>query len=331
MIRNLEELRDEVNHLRESGVQRGRDTGFKCLDELYSVKEGSFSIFLGAPTHGKSEVIFELILNQSIKFGDKGLILSPETGKPAQIVMELLHKYIGKSAYSTNPYHCTELEYNTAFNWVNYHFVIADDEKSSYSFDELISQIDKYERDHKCVFKNFMAEPWNELNHKIALQQNSGRQDLAIEDELTQLRRYCDRTLKHAFLSFHPSFQSLVKDQQSGLSYYEMPKAREAAGGQATLRKAFSWINIWRPPVGVIDPTTGVPYADNEVFLQVEKSKPKGIGKKGLCRLYWDWKKNRYYENVDGRASYAFEHEKSTPVYHQTSILPSKEFEKAPF
>lgn len=326
MIRSIEDLKNEVDELRQTGVQRGDDTGFKCLDELYSVKEGSYSIFLGSPTHGKSEVIFEIMMTQALKYGHKGIILSPETGNPSQIVMELIHKYVRKSAYTTNGYSCTDLEYNSAYNWVAYNFAIADDEKTSYSFKELTDEVLKFETAKRCKFRNVMAEPWNELNHKIAFSENSGRQDLAIEDELTQLRRFCDKYKKHAFLSFHPSFQTLVKDQQTGISYYEMPKAREAAGGQATLRKAFSWLNIWRPPVGVIDPTTGIPYRDNEVLIQVEKSKPKGVGKKGLCRLYFDWKRNRYYEDIDGLASFAFDHEKKIPVYHQSALIPNAGF-----
>lgn len=328
MIYSINDIKTSIDSLRDKGVQRGDNTGFSCLDELYSVKPGTYSIFLGAPTHGKSEIIFEVLLNQAIHYGKKAIILSPETGNSMEITLELIHKYSGKSAYKSNPFSLTDSEYEKAFNWVAYNFSIADDEEKSYSFKELTDEITIYEKRNGIKYQNIMAEPWNELNHKLALNDNSGRQDLAIEDELTQLRRYCKKEDKHAFLSFHPSFQTLVKDPRSGISYYEMPKAREAAGGQATLRKAFSWINIWRPPVGLIDPETSMPFQDNEVIIQVEKSKPKGVGKKGMCRLFFDWRKNRYYEQVDGANKFAFDHTKNhnihTPI--DISIKPSSLF-----
>jgi len=307
MIKSISTIRESVQSLRDDGVQRGDSTGFSCLDELYSIKSGTYTIVLGAPTHGKSEIIFELLINQALNFDKKSIILSPETGNTEEITMELIHKYLKQSAYRSNPYPCGDKEFYNALNWVDHYFAIADDEDKSYSFPQLMEEIGKFEKDKKCKFDNVMAEPWNELNHKLALNDNSGRQDLAIEEELTLLRRYCKKENKHAFLSFHPSFQTLVKDPVTKINFYEMPKAREAAGGQATLRKAFSWINIWRPPIGMLN-GEGMPYGDNEVVVQVEKSKPKGIGKKGICTIYFDWQKNRYYELINGEKKYAFEH-----------------------
>lgn len=325
MIKRISDLRLSIEKLRETGIQRGDDTGFKCFDELYSVKKGTFTIILGAPTHGKSEIIFEILLNQAEKFGKKSIILSPETGNAEEITMELIHKHLRKSAYKTNMHSCDDKDFYAALNWVDHHFVIADDDEKSYSFDDLSKQILKFEKDNDVKFDIVMAEPWNELDHKLSLAENSGRQDLSIEDELSYLRRFCKKEEKHTFLSFHPSYQELVKGKDGLDSFYAMPKAREAAGGQATLRKAFSWINIWRPPVGMLD-KEGIPYAENELLVQIEKSKPKGVGKRGMCNLFFDWKSNRYYEFFDGNKSYAFDHEKLKEKT-ETAMQPSKSFE----
>jgi hypothetical protein len=93
---------------------------------------------------------------------------------------------------------------------------------------------------------------------------------------------------------------------KSGLRYYPMPIAREAAGGQALFRKAMTWINLWRPPSGMLD-DNGMPLEDNVTIIDIEKAKPKGVGKKGQTKLYLDWKRNRFYEFPK---LYAFDHEK---------------------
>ena len=326
MIKSISDIRQSVEALRDQGSQRGDNTGFSCLDSLYSIKPGTFTIVQGAPTHGKSELIFEFLISQAEHFNKKSIILSPESGSAEDITMELIHKFLKKSAYKSNPYACDDREFHKGLNWVEYYFSIADDEEKSYSFVELADEIAEYEKTHKTRYDFVMAEPWNELNHKMALNDNSGRQDLAIEDELTFLRRYCKNEKKHVFLSFHPSFQTLIQDPVSKKRYYEMPRAREAAGGQATLRKAFSWINIWRPPVGVCD-EHGMPYEENQLLVQIEKSKPKGIGAKGQTTLFFDWKQNRYYEHFNGQNSYAFEHENAVVIDSPSAaITPSELF-----
>jgi hypothetical protein len=46
--------------------------------------------------------------------------------------------------------------------------------------------------------------------------------------------------------------------------------------------------------------------------VNIEKAKPKGVSTRGTTRLFFDWKKNRYYEEGDFKDLYAFEHEKQT-------------------
>jgi hypothetical protein len=40
----------------------------------------------------------------------------------------------------------------------------------------------------------------------------------------------------------------------------------------------------------------GQPYDDNIVLIKIEKAKPKGVAMKGEIKLYFDWRKNRYYQ-----------------------------------
>jgi hypothetical protein len=68
------------------------------------------------------------------------------------------------------------------------------------------------------------------------------------------------------------------------------------------------WINIWRPPIFLRQ--DGVAYKDNEVIVNIEKAKPKGSANRGTTSLFFDWKRNRYYEEIEGKQRFAFEHEK---------------------
>jgi hypothetical protein len=73
-----------------------------------------------------------------------------------------------------------------------------------------------------------------------------------------------------------------------------MPTARDFAGGQVWFRKGLTVLIPWRPPAGLVD-SNGNVYEENEVHLKVAKSKPKGVSKNGIYKMYLDVSKYQYY------------------------------------
>lgn len=280
--------------MRDNGHPRGDNTGFECLDRLYSIKQGTYTFILAPPHHGKSEFAFELAFNQATKYGKKTMVYSPETGSVEDIYAEFIHKYTGRPIYKSMGEHVQDKEYYQAINWIDANFSILDSDEKAYGFKDIVSLV----TDEKII----LTDPYNELKHDMS--EFGTRQDLYIEDLCGDIRRFCKKNKKHWMLTLHPSHQQIQTVGE--LRFYPMPMAREAAGGQALLRKAMTWINMWRPPDGLND-AYGRPYADNQVLINVEKAKPKGVATKGDTSLFFDWKRNRFYE--DGNL-YAFEHEK---------------------
>jgi hypothetical protein len=324
MIKKLSDVRDEIDAIVARKDQRGELTGFQGLDKIYTVKQGSFTCFLAAPGHGKSELIFEICINQSLKYGKRHLIYSPETGSVAEIMLELAHKYLQKPVVNTSyfDYAASHKDVAAALDWVNHHFIIEDGDENANSFQQLTEDLLKEEKDSKIPIHTLMAEPYNELLHDM--QGYGTRQDLYIEGFMSDVRRFSKKNNKHVFLSFHPGVQSMVTTKDKKYSYYPMPKAREAAGGQAALRKAMTWINLWRPPVNLKN-EKGEHYKENEVIVVVEKAKPKGVSFRGQTSLFFDFKKNRYYEEIARDNYYAFQHEK-IPAQVTTSYQAGDEF-----
>ena len=317
MIKRISDISESLDNFREAAVQRGDQVGFRALDALYSLKQGTYTIILAPPGHGKTEFALELAFNQAMKYGKRCLLNTPETGNVEEIAAELIHKYTGKSIYKTNNFHCDDAEYQAGKNWVDHHFLILDTEQKAYSFEEMFTLADQWENEPEQKNNGdkihlMVGDPWNELYHDMS--QYGTRQDLYIEDTMGMVRRKLSASKRHLILCLHPASQQIAtykpEDGGAPIRYYPMPTAREAAGGQALLRKAFCWINIWRPPVGYPNEVTLRPFQDNEVVIQIEKAKPKGVATKGTTSLFFDWKRNRYYEEFGGRNFYAFDHEK---------------------
>ena len=318
MIRKFANIEQSLIEMRETGHPRGENTGFKCLDELYSIKQGSYTFILAPPHHGKSEFAFELAFNQAIKYGKKSLVYSPETGSTEDIYAEFVHKYTGKPFYKSIPGSVEDKEFYQAINYIDEMFSIVDSDEQSYSFQDLTNLCTNE--------KLIVTDPYNELKHDMS--QYGTRQDLYIEDLCGEIRRYCKKYKKHWILTLHPANQLTMTDK-SGFRYFPMPMAREAAGGQALFRKAMTWINLWRPPTELMD-DDGHPYKENQTIVKIEKAKPKGVAVRGTTNLYFDWKRNRFYEHGEYRDLYAFEHE-SAKVNIREPLVEPKFNEEAPF
>ena len=317
MIKTFSDIQVDLEGLRNNGIVRGNDTGFACLDKLYSIKQGSYTIILGAPTHGKSELIMEMCLNQAIQYGKITLLCTPETGNVAEIFAELIHKYTGKSVYKSHFNHLEDKEFYPAADWINHHFLIVDSDERSNSIPELFEYCLKWQKENNQRIDLIVAEPYNEIRHDM--EKYGTRQDLYIEDLMGQVRLFCKKHNKHFFLSVHPSSQQAIS--KGGVTYYPIPLPREAAGGQALYRKAMTWITIWRPAKGLTD-SSGWEYKENEVVVSIDKAKPKGVSTKGTCSLFFEWRKNRYYEDINGDESYAWDHLNNKTVLQINSGLP---------
>jgi len=302
-IKNIMDFLPEIEKLRTEGLTRGFNTGFKCLDELYSIKLGSYTTVLAEPGHGKSEFILECCINQAIKFGHVSLIYSPETGNTEQIVAELIYKYTGKSMLISDYNPIDDTEFYIALEWLNQYFVLPQDSKG-YSIEDLFKYADDWQKENQRKVHIIVGEPYNELEHDM--RKFGTRQDLYIEWLYSWFRRECRLSNRHFFLSIHPTSQQAITEK--GFTYYPKPLPRQAAGGQAAFRKSMTWITLWRPHPSLSD-NSGWQYKENETHVYIDKAKPKGVSFKGMCKLFFDWKRNRYYEVIDGVNKYGFEHE----------------------
>jgi hypothetical protein len=304
MIKNLLQMESEILAFHKSGIQRGEYVGFESLDALYTKKKGSMTFILASPHSGKTEFNLELLLNLSIKHNERHVIFSPETGDYKDLAKELISKYVRKPFFDNDVNGCTEADIYNAIGFLNDKFFIVDNDENSFSFDDIINQTKILETENRIKIDNILFDPYNEVKHNMS--EFGSRQDLYIEDAVGKLRRYAKKENKHIFICMHPQDQQPITE--NGVTYYPPPHPRQSAGGQSFFRKAMVFIILWRPPVGFND-KDGQPYKENETHVIIAKAKPKGSAKLGMCKLFWDWKKNRFYEIIDGVVYFGLEYE----------------------
>lgn len=310
-LKRIKNFTDDVLKHHKTGTQRGATTGFKCLDEHLSFKLGYSTYILGFAAAGKTELHFEMLFNLSQKYGWKHGLLSAEIGETRDVIAELVKKYTRKPFFESDRYHVSEKEIYQAINYLDEHFFIAESE-NDWSINTIYDYFQLVEKENGIKLNTTSIDPWNDLEEN--LMDFGGREDKYLTFALKYSRQVASRNNWHNFIVTHArDMPPLAMKSISGADIYNtaVPTLQSFAGGQVWGRRAMNVLGLWRPKRGTVNAETGMPFADNEVRLLILKSKPKGSGQEGICSVYWDWKSNRYYEKLDGKDMYAFEHENS--------------------
>jgi len=299
MYKKLTNVHSELANLREKGLQKGAEVGWGWHLFPYTVKLGSTTYIGAAPTSGKTEFWFEILINLSCLHGWKHIIFSPETGDPQEIFAELCHKLIGKPYYGFDKMSDADKTYAEMF--IDEHFVIIDPQDEDLTIEMFYKKVDEIENELGISFQTTTIDPWNELTEKY-LPEDLGREDKYLSRILGFVRKNARKTNRHNCVITHVRDQTIIN--QNGMTYYPMPHARELAGGQVWYRKGMSMIILWRPPKGVAD-ANGRVYLNNELVVKIAKTKPKGTSKNGEYLLTYDYEKGRYYIDYQSKQVYS--------------------------
>jgi hypothetical protein len=300
-----DKTQDLNNHFK-TGFVKGESTGWPNLSEHLTVKKGYPIFVAGAPHSGKTEFILELMLSLSIHKGYKWFVYTGEAGSLEELIGELCYKIIGKP-YGNKVIHgqkisMSEAEKTYAEMVISEHFWFLDteDTKSTikdFTVDQFYALVDEVENSEGIKFDGTLIDPWNDVINET--NEYGGREDLWLADALKVCRRDAKAKKRLNIVINHISDLKPLFDKETNRRYYPAALPSEWAGGRTWWRRAFLMLLIYRPPVFMTDPDNGIPYADNETHVIIQKAKPKGIAKLGRCKLYWDWKTNRYYEEPE--------------------------------
>ena len=301
MYKLLDNVKSDLDILRDKGIQRGMEVGWDFDKLPFTVMLGNTTYIGAAPASGKTEIWFEFLINLSCKYEWNHIIYSPETGNATEIYAELCHKFIGKSYVKNKGYEMDLKEQIKAEHFISKHFVVIDPVDEELTIDVFYSLCDKIEFDLNKKFHTTMIDPWNELTEKL-IPEDLGREDKYLSRILGIVRKNARKTGRHNCVITHVRDQSpIIKD---GKTFFPMPTARDFAGGQTWFRKGMNMLMIWRPPYGLLD-ETGRMYEDNEVHIHIAKVKPKGTAKRGTFKLFLDTQRYQYYMIENDNRVYA--------------------------
>ena len=299
------EIQPELDELEKTGIQRGAWIGFDSLRNLYSIKLGATTYLMGVPFSGKTEILFEILINLSEFHGWKHCIYSPETGKKEEILSEIIHKYIQKPVYGKNK--MSDQERYVGLAWAQEHFRIIDDPDGKLKLDAFYDFVNEYEYKNNIKFQTTSIDPFNEL-----MRDDGEKIEDFLNTRLSMVRRDAVKHNRHNFIVTHSRDIQAVIDPETKRRYFPAPLAHDFAGGQTWFRKGMGIVIAWRPPEFLRN-ENGENYKPNEVHIAVHKYKPKGTGSRGFTPLFYDSFQGRYYER-NNYANNIFAHKETEKI-----------------
>lgn len=317
---DYQRIEGELFELRETGYPKGQYPGFDSLYEITSYKKGYPVYIAGAPHAGKTQFLIETLVTKSELYGEKHILYLGESGSLAEQYGEIIHTYAKKpfmkhkSKGVKNEYAMTDQEYYDSLEWVKKHFYLIED-FDPFDLWGFYAQVEKIERNEKVIFETTSIDPFMHLEIP---EKFNNRDDKHLKDALKHCNDNSKKNNRVNFLVNHIADLPYMTDKDTGRRYYPMAMPNEWAGGRMWHRFAYTMLLVYRCPEGITD-HNGEPYPANQTIVQNQKAKPKGTGKLGDAKIFWDWKRNRYYEE-DRIGTKIYSHSKrDSPINYEAT------------
>lgn len=305
------ELEGEIIKRRLTNRRRGNDTGWKQADKFMSLKRGYPMMIGGVGGAGKTELAFDIAINSAIMYGWSFFVFSPETGDKYEIMEYLIDKLAnGKSLEqpSERPISDTDLAKMTI--WLNKHFRIMDVSEhwdDNYNqlpltMDNLFAAVDVEERRLGAKFDGVIVDTFNDLDIEP--------KSVEVKKELMRALHWIKKKNYLGIITNHANDKNEIREKVSRdpdewVTWTPPNKKEEWAYGQQFAKKGYQMLLVYEQPHHLVrrDADDGdfrarhsIENNYNSRIIYVQKSKPKGVGRTGMFRLFYDRQRNRYYE-----------------------------------
>lgn len=298
---------------RQTNRRRGLDLSWSNANEFISLKKGYPLMVAGVGGVGKTEFLLDLMINSSIMHKWRWLILSPEMGDRDEVFEQLIEKLskgdvLEKSSEDKDRMPMSDETFDKLVEWCNKYYRVLDPISNwNDRFDNLQLNIRNF-FEHVQVeeqrlggsFDGILIDPFNELDIDWSNIMNS------VKDELDVLLAWTKKRNYFTVLTNHVKDKQDLRGSYGNEVYMWTPPAKkeEWAYGQQFGRKGYQMVMMyqWHPnkqrEMAEMEDKEMAHSVDNFYNVRefyVQKSKPKGVGKTGKFRLFFDRKSNRYY------------------------------------
>lgn len=259
--------------LRRTQPERGASTGWRNVDELYTVTPGELTVVTGVPGSGKSEWLDSLMMNLAQYAGWSFAVYSPESGSGEEHFIRLAKKYLNKPYWPGPTTEMTDDELRHFGAWGAHKFLLLDPENPSVS--TLLGMARGFVFRHGI--QGLVIDPWNRLDHA---RDSGALLTEHVRDSLSLLSDFAKRNDIHIWLMAHPKKMEVVGGVPA------VPTAYDISDSAHFFNMADNIIVVNRNKGDDTSP----------VEIRLQKVRRQRVGKLGMAMLRFDRVTGRYYD-----------------------------------
>ena len=271
-LSNVSKFADRLEDLWSKGTGKGVSTGYRGLDQIYTVAPGQLTVVTGYPSNGKSNFVDQLMVNLGKQHDWKFAICSFEN-QPEVHISRFMEIYAEKRFFEGSN-RMTEAERDDALKWAQDHFIFMDSENvEPATIDSILDRAKAAVA--QLGIRGMVIDPYNYIDMK-----NSGESETAaISAMLTRVQSFAKAFGVHVWFVAHPA-----KITRSGMDL-PRPDGMAIAGSMAWWAKADCGLTVHRGQTGV--------------EVAVWKCRYRWVGTQGEALLGYDKVTGTYSENID--------------------------------
>lgn len=267
-IATADQFMPELQGLYEHGYKRGRSTGWRSMDEYYTVRHGEFTVITGIPGHGKSAWLDNVMINLAKRENWKWCVFSAENFPVSRHIAGLAEIYTQRPFLKGPHERMSSTDLDLAVKFLNAHFKFIQPREDSYSLNHIVRLAANIPDIDALVI-----DPWNELDHSRPNERDM-REDQYISVSLSKLRWLARSADIHIFMVVHPAKYQRIHGQPKPVI-----TLNECKGASEWYAKADNGISVWRDEMD----TSGA--SD----IHVQKIRFREVGRAGgAVRLYYN-------------------------------------------
>ena len=280
-VRSAASLRKRLNVLWATGLKRGDSTGWKCVDEYYTVATGLVTVVTGWPGSGKSEWVDALMMNL-LRQDWAVLYYSPEN-LPIELHLSKLVEKARCKPFGRGPTErLSDAEADAAAAEFGARVAFLDAGEDACDIGQIIEEASEHFAGLEGVTKRALViDPWNEIRHT---RENGETETDYISAALGFVRRWARHHDVHVFIVAHPAKQPREQGK------LPVPRPDMIAGSQHWWNKTDQAITVWRD----------YDAENQEVEIHVQKVRFKHHGRLGRAVLKYDRVTGTYFEPLTG-------------------------------
>jgi len=251
-------------------VRRGISTGWKSLDEFYTIKSGELSIVTGVPNSGKSNWVDGLCVNLAREYGWQFAVFSPENQPMANHISRLMEHFARVPFRDGPTQRMSKHDMHLCRDWLHNHFrFVLPKDDTDWTLDYVLDIAQALVYRHGI--NGLIIDPWNEMQHS---RPSSQTETEYISSCLKRMRQFARKNQVHIWLVAHPT--KLYRNKNGE---YPVPTLYDISGSAHFRNKADNGIVVWRNLNEPDKPS---------VEIHVQKVRFREVGKIGGAELKYD-------------------------------------------